>query len=153
FIFRSIDKELTRLFSPTLNRSLLARMVQDQTCAAHPASALVAAPLQAALGLPFTHPRLVVLPPDSLLGPYQTRLAGLFGTLQEGPVESLPDPPPGQDVPDIKETPVVLARLDSLPGERLDAPGFLTARLLDFLMNDWDRHAGQWRWASTPHVK
>jgi hypothetical protein len=148
YVFRSIDKELVRLFNYGLSRSLVARIVQDQTAASHPASALIAAPLQAALGLPFTHPRLVVLPADSLLGAYEPRFAGLLGTLQEAPGESLPDPAPVD--PDIKETEAMLGRVDSVPGNRFDARSFLTARLLDFLMNDWDRHAGQWRWAAIP---
>ena len=153
YVFRSTDKELVRLFNYGLSRSLLARIVQDQTSASHPASALVAAPLQAALGLPAGHPRLVVLPADSALGPYQPRFAGLLGTLQEGPGEVLPDPPPGPTEPDIKETAEMLSRVDSVPGNRIDTRGFLTARLLDFLMNDWDRHAGQWRWAAIPRAE
>ncbi len=150
YVFRSSDKELVRLVNFGLSRSLLARVVQDQTSASHPASALISAPLQAALGLPATHPRLVLLPADSLLGAYQPRFAGLLGTLQEGPGESLPDPPPGSAEPDVKETETMLSRVDSTPGNHVDARGFLTARLLDFLMNDWDRHGGQWRWAAIP---
>ena len=29
----------------------------------------------------------------------------------------------------------------------MDAPEFLAARLMDMLVNNWDRHPGQWKWA------
>ncbi|HEV8599257.1 MAG TPA: hypothetical protein VGQ69_07830 [Gemmatimonadales bacterium] len=149
FIFRSTDKELVRLIHYGLGRSLLSRLVQDQTSASHPASPLVAAPLQAAVGLPFPHPRLVVLPPDPGLGVYQERFAGLLGTLQEGPAEMIAVPA-GGGLPDVEDTDEVLPRLDSLAIHQVDACGFLTARLLDLWLNDWDRHARQWRWVAVP---
>ena len=149
FVFRSSDKELVRLIHYGLNGSLLARWIQDQTAASHPASAIVAAPLQAAVGLPFAHPRLVVLPPDPGLGVYQDRFGGLLGTLQEGPAEMIAVPP-GGELPDVEDTDEVLPRLDSTGTHQVDARGFLTARLLDFWLNDWDRHQGQWRWAALP---
>lgn len=149
FIFRSTDKELIRLIHFGLGRSLLARLVQDQTAASHPASALVTAPMHAAVGLPFTHPRLVVLPPDPGLGVYQERFAGLLGTLQEGPTEMIPVPP-GGELPDVEDTDEVFPRLDSTASHQVDARAFLTARLLDLWLNDWDRHGGQWRWAAVP---
>ena len=31
--------------------------------------------------------------------------------------------------------------------ERIDARGYLTARLVDLFLGDWDRHQDQWRWA------
>ena len=34
--------------------------------------------------------------------------------------------------------------------DRADARAFLKARLMDFLINDKDRHPGQWRWARFP---
>lgn len=149
FIFRSTDKELVRLIHTGLRRTLFARLVQDQASASHPASALVAAPLQAAVGLPFGHPRLVVLPSDPGLGVYQERFAGLLGTLQEGPAEMLPGLPDSA-LPDVEDTDEVLPRVDRSAVHQVDSREFLTARLLDLWLNDWDRHAGQWRWAGVP---
>jgi hypothetical protein len=39
------------------------------------------------------------------------------------------------------------ARLEARTDERIDAPAYLRARLMDLLVGDWDRHVGQWRWA------
>jgi hypothetical protein len=150
FIFRSTDKELVRLLHYGLSRSLLAHLIQDQTSASHPASALVAAQLQAAVGLPAGHPRLVVLPSDDSLGAFQPRFAGLLGTFQEGPTAFLPPSPVGAGAADVKDTEEVMALLDASPNHRVDSRAFLTARMLDLFLNDWDRHGGQWRWVPSP---
>ena len=142
YIFRSTDKELVRLIHAGLSGSMLARVIQDQTSASHPASALVTAPLQEALGLPTAHPRLVLIPSDDSLGAYQARFAGLLGTFQEAPVEL------GNW--DVRDTDEVLPLLNQGGRNQVDAPAFLTARLLDLLVNDWDRHGGQWRWMGSP---
>jgi hypothetical protein len=43
-------------------------------------------------------------------------------------------------------TDALLRRRRERPEERVDARRFLTARLLDLLLGDWDRHRDQWRW-------
>jgi hypothetical protein len=124
----------------------LASLAQDQTSSAHPAGVLVAAGLQRAAGLPAPHPRLVVLADDPALGSFRSRFAGLLGILQESPGESPGVPRDSTGEPLAKHTDELLGLLDAGTGERVDAPAYLTARLLDFFLNDWDRHGGQWRW-------
>lgn len=148
FVFRSVDKELTRLAPPGLGRSPIVGVLQDQASASHPASVLVAAQLQAAAGLPHPNPRFVLLPDDTLLGPFRGRYAGLFGVLQESPSEiSLPHQ--SSDSVDVRNTVEVLPLVEASPTQQIDARAFLTARLLDLFLNDWDRHEGQWRWAAS----
>ncbi len=146
YIFRSVDKEITRLLNYGLSRSLLASILQDQTSSAHPAGVLVAARLQAAAGLPAPPPRLVVLPDDPGLGGFRPRFAGLLGILQEAPGEAPGVPRDSAGEPEVKHTDELVAVLNAGPSNQADARGYLTARLLDFFLNDWDRHGGQWRW-------
>lgn len=47
----------------------------------------------------------------------------------------------------IVDSPELLKLLNTEAKERVDARSFLMARLVDFLINDNDRHAGQWKWA------
>jgi hypothetical protein len=136
YLFRSTDKELSRLISHNLGRSLVAHILQDQTKSSHPAAALIVAPLQARLGLPAGHPELVVIPDDSALGGFRSRFAGLLGVLQEDPA----------DGPQFKDTDEVLALAAGDPSQVLDQNTYLVARLFDFFLNDWDRHPKQWRW-------
>ena len=149
FIFRSVDKEVLRLLHAGLSRSPVAYLVHDQTSSSFPAGALVANELQAAVGLPAGIARLVVMPDDQQLGEYRERFAGVLGLVQEGHGEYRRNPPrPGND--EAKETEEVLPQVDSSSSHRLDPRGYLTARILDLFLNDWDRHPGQWRWAGVP---
>jgi hypothetical protein len=146
YVFRSVDKELTRLVDHRLGRSMFARLLQDQTKGSHPAAPLIVAPLQARLGLPNGHPRFVVLPDDSALGPFRGRFAGLLGTLQENPAGG----------PDVAETDEVLGlTAGDSARHRIDARTYLVARVFDLFLNDWDRHEKQWRWIpeTTPDGK
>ena len=47
----------------------------------------------------------------------------------------------------IVDSPELLKLLNTEAKERVDVRAFLMARLSDFLINDNDRHAGQWKWA------
>jgi len=136
FVFRSSDK-VVRLLPYFMRRSILGWLVQGGVSAAHPGAALIALPLQAAVGLPGHPPELVVLG-NTGLGTYRERYAGLLGTFQEEVGDSTTR----------HSTEELLAALDSNSRHRVNATGFLAARLLDFLLNDWDRHKGQWRWTS-----
>ena len=149
FIFRSVDKEVLRLLNAGLSRSPVAWLVHDQTSSSFPAGALVANELQAAVGLPAGTARLVVMPDDPKLGEYRERFAGVLGLVQEGHGEYRRNPPrAGND--EARDTEEILPRVDSSSSHRLDARGYLTARILDLFLNDWDRHPGQWRWAGVP---
>ena len=139
FVFRSTDKTL-RLLPGPLHRSALGLLLQDHISASHPGAALVAGPLQEAIGFPSLAPGLVVLPDDPRLGAHRSRFAGLLGSIQERRLEAM-------GVEHLS-TDSLLVRLDSGSNQRVDASSFLGARLLDFILNDWDRHPGQWHWVA-----
>ena len=138
-VFRSADKEPVRVMPSITRRSLIAWVLQDQTHSSHPAGAIVANAMQEAVGLPDLHPRLVVMPDDARLGPFRARFGGLLGLLLERPSDAASGHP-------VRGSHQLFAEADSGRPYRFDDAGFLTARLLDFVVNDWDRHAGQWDW-------
>lgn len=141
-VFRSTDKEPIRELPAITRRSLIAWLLQDQTHSSHPAGAIVASALQEAVGLVDLHPRLVMMPDDPRLGPFRPRFGGVLGVLHDRPSEADGHP--------VLASVELFAQIDSGRPYRLDVPGFLTARLLDMLMNDWDRHEGQWLWEANP---
>jgi hypothetical protein len=143
YVFRSIDKDPTPVLRSILHRTLINDAVQDQVSAELPAAALIVAPLLRAAGVRHATPVLVVLPDDSRLGEFRGAFAGMLGTLEESP----PDPGLAPRVADtIVDTEGLIARQISGSGDHVDARAFLTARLMDLWLNDWDRHEGQWRW-------
>ena len=48
---------------------------------------------------------------------------------------------------DVISTDKLEKRVDRGPSDVVDARSFLTARLVDVYLGDWDRHRDQWRWA------
>lgn len=147
FIFRSVDKEVLRLLHAGLSKSPVAWLVHDQTSSSFPAGALVANPLQEAVGIASGHSQLVVMADDARLGEYRERFSGIVGLLTEAPEEYVRRIPDGAGVTEVKDTEEVLPLADSSSRHRLDLQSFLTSRILDGFLNDWDRHEGQWRWA------
>jgi hypothetical protein len=86
------------------------------------------------------------MPDDAALGEFQKDFAGVLGPLCctrstnpgfHGATEILGH----QEFWDLRQ-----AGTTALP----DTHAFLRARLLDILLNDWDRHRLQWRWARIP---
>ncbi|HEX6104317.1 MAG TPA: BamA/TamA family outer membrane protein [Gemmatimonadales bacterium] len=142
FSFRSVDKDPTEAVPEQFRGTVVHRLVQDATSAANPGGALVAPVLLEAAGVLHAPPSLVVLPDHERLGEHRAEFAGLLGTIEERPGDGFAGALEVQDTDDLFE------RLRESPDHRVDAAAFLTARLVDHLLGDWDRHADQWRWAA-----
>jgi hypothetical protein len=147
FFFRSVDKDPSGTLPPELRPTVAGDVVRDQTSSALPTAPLIVGPLLTAAGILHTESGFYVLPPDPGLGEFQAEFAGLIGFLEEriGGAEGPPSRWGGAS--EIIASDTLLARLSRGPDDRADARAFLTARLFDLLIGDWDRHAGQWRWA------
>ena len=142
--FRSINKDPSPLIPQSLRGTVAQRIFQDQISAGHPAAPLVVSPLLDAAGVLHAEPHLVWLPDDPALGEFRTDFGGLLGTIEERPT----DEGPGFAGADkIVSTEELFARLEHDQNERVDTRAYLTARLVDVFLGDWDRHQDQWRWA------
>jgi hypothetical protein len=147
FFFRSVDKDPSGTLPPELRPTVAGNVVRDQTSSALPTGPLIVEPLLTAAGILHAKSWLYVLPNDPSLGEFQAEFAGLMGFLEEriGGTEG----PPSQwgGATEIIGSDTLLARMSRTPDDAVDTRAFLTARLLDLFIGDWDRHAGQWRWA------
>ena len=153
--FRSIDKDPVQALPPALRATAAADIVRDQTSAGHPVGALLAPPILEAAGVLHAKPSLVILPKDDpRLGEFGREFGGMLGTIEERPGDDENAAFAGAS--EVISTTKLLKELEDSPNDRVDAPAFLTARLVDILIGDWDRHADQWRWArfgdARPHV-
>ncbi|HEY0021174.1 MAG TPA: BamA/TamA family outer membrane protein [Longimicrobium sp.] len=146
YVFRSLDKDATQGLHPDLRNTLADRVVQDQVSVALPGGVLIASVLQSAAGVLHAPPRLVVLPDDARLGEFRADFAGMLGTLEERPGDA-DEGPAFAGAARVAGSETLLERLQEGPEHRVDSRAYLTARLLDLVMGDWDRHEGQWRWA------
>ena len=150
YTVRSLDKDPTKRIWDELKNTVVDDVLQDQISALLPTGALVVDALMEATGILHSKHTLVVIPDDPRLQEYREDFAGLVGTLQEHPSEGLGDTPGFAGSRKISGTEKLWQHLEKTPCNRVDSRAFLKARLLDFLINDKDRHSGQWRWARFP---
>lgn len=147
YVFRSVDKDDAAL-PPSLRGNALAEWItRDQTSSSHPAAHLIAAPLLTAAGVLHGTPQLVVMPDDPALGEFQEVFGGRLGVLTPFPSEGAGTGPRFAGALEIIASDSLLQRLNRDPAEQVDARAYLTARLVDMLSNNYDRHPGNWKWA------
>ncbi|MDF3052221.1 MAG: hypothetical protein K0S19_326, partial [Geminicoccaceae bacterium] len=147
FFFRSVDKDPSATLPPELRGTVAADVVRDQTSSALPTGPLVVDALLDSAGILHGRSRLFVLPDDPALGEFRPEFAGLIGFLEERVGGSNPVPAHWGGAREIIRSDSLIARLTRSSDDRVDAGAFLTARLFDVLIGDWDRHSGQWSWA------
>jgi hypothetical protein len=144
FTFRSLDKDPTPALPKPFRGTVVNRLVQDAISSMNPAGALVAASLLEAAGVLHAEPRLTVMPDDERLGEHREAFAGMLGIIELRPGDGF------AGAAEVVNSEDLLERLRESPDHRVDAAAFLTARLVDHLIGDWDRHEDQWRWAAFP---
>ena len=106
----------------------------------------ISAPILEASGVLHPTAVLVVMPDDSALGKFRADFAGRLGMIEEFP--NVPKDGSGfGGATKIIDSEELLRLLNSDAKEHVDARAFLAARLTDFLINDNDRHPGNWKWA------
>lgn len=145
YVFRLTDKSATGAPGP-LRNTPADRFFQDQVSAMHPAGAQISVPIMAASGVLHPTAVLTVMADDSLLGKFREEFGGRLGIVEEFP--NIPDHGPGfGGASKIIDSDELLQRMDSDATQHINAREFLRARLTDFLINDNDRHLGNWKWA------
>ena len=145
--FRSVQKDVSSILPEGLRRSFIVGIVNDQVSHAHPGGALIVPPLADAIGVLHAQPQLAIMPDDPRLGEFREDYAGMLGLIEEF-MDDLPDGKAGfAGSDDIVNSLDLLEELWEDPEVRIDAHAFLKSRLLDFVINDWDRHKDQFRWA------
>lgn len=145
--FRSVQKFPARAAHPDLAGALAGRLLQDQVSSSLPGAPVAAARIAIAAGLPHPLPNLYVLPDDASLGEYREQFAGMLGTFEEFPDEAEDGGAGFQGFTRIAGTESFLENIQEGTEHRVDSRRFLSARLTDLILGDWDRHFGQWRWA------
>lgn len=145
--FRSVFKTPTAGLDADLQGTLVANMLQDGASASHPLGTLVVAPLLAAAGVLHAEPHLAVMPDDPQLGEFREAFAGLLGTIEERPNEAEDGLGGFGAAIRVIGPDRLFERIDESPDDQVDVPAFLTARLIDILIGDRDRHRDNWRWA------
>ncbi|RSK34639.1 BamA/TamA family outer membrane protein [Hymenobacter metallilatus] len=147
YVFRSVDKDVTRILPPELRRSVAANVLRDITPTAHPYSALVTGSLLDKTDILHARPRLFVLPDNNQLGPYRPEYAGLLGTLEDRPGDPKPNLPGFGGADEVRRSFSFFRQLYKDNDNRIDAVALAHARAFDMLVADFGKHEDNWKWA------
>lgn len=138
WVLRTIQKYPDRALPEGLKKTIARDIVQDQVSTGHPFGALIVPPLADALKILHSNPEIVYVGDDPGLGEYRQEFANAAYLFEEREPLQLED---------TDNTEKVQSELqednDHISNQKLT----LRARLLDFVVGDWDRHEDNWRWA------
>jgi hypothetical protein len=137
WVLRTVDKYPERGLPKFMRHTIVRDVLKDRISTSNPYAALTVPPMAGALGIPHMHPEIVFMPDDPALGRYRKEFGNQVLLLEERrPIDSTK----------TKKTEKVQEALEKGDKARVDQKLLLRARLLDMIIGDWDRHAGQWLW-------
>jgi hypothetical protein len=145
---RSVRKNPSQLLPSMLEKSFAADLVADVFTSVHPYAPLTLPTMQKKLGLLGADPGLFYVPKQSGLGVFNTNFGGEMYWLEQRPDEDWS----GTEFFGGSKKIVNNSDMRDLVRKSwkhfVDDENFARARLFDLLIGDWDRHRGQWRWAT-----
>lgn len=147
YVLRSIDKEVEGALPNELKNTLAKNIVQDQVSASNPYAAMVVAKLAESAQLLHSNPEIVFVPDDFRFGIYKNDVANKLFLFEERLQGNQIEMPNFGHTSEIISTDEVLKRMEDKRNHIVDVSSVIRARLFDILINDWDRHDDQWRWA------
>lgn len=136
---RTVQKFPDAAIPPDLRQSVVKDLVEDGISASYPYAALSVNPMASAEKVPSLQRKLVYIPDDPRLGRYRPVFKNTLATMEEREPDS---------VAKTYNTDEVALRLAKDNDNHIDQVEVLRARLLDNFYMDFDRHEGQWRWAT-----
>lgn len=132
---RSVDKDV-KPPGPALQNRVLLNIIQDQVSGAYPYAGLSVPDIAHAAGVPAGEQHLYFVPDDNAFGVHRSAMANRVFILvnrQPGVQENI-------------STDTMMKKLKNDPRFYVDQEAYLKARMVDWLVADWDRHDDQWRW-------
>jgi len=148
YVLRSVNKYIEKALAENFKNTIAVDAVQDMISASHPFSAITVPLLADAAGVMHTNPKIVWIPDDPRLGIYQEDIANGVYLFEERPAGNRDDIASFERSKKIVNTAKVINKTLDDHDHQVDQKAVVRARLFDMLINDWDRHDDQWRWAS-----
>ena len=147
FDMRSVNKDQSKALPKWLRITYLRMMFRDQVAAMNPYAALVVPSLADAVGIDHANPELYFVPYDERMDSiYRSAMAGRVVILEKNLNSSWAGTGAYRNVSDFYDTEEMWEKVEA-SDISIDTAYYLRCRLFDILINDWDRHEGQWEWA------
>ncbi|MFK5855250.1 MAG: metallophosphoesterase, partial [Bacteroidota bacterium] len=148
YVLRSVNKYVEKALAENLRNTVAVDILQDGISASHPFSAIPVPILADAAGVLHTNPKIVWVPDDSRFGIYREEMANGVFLFEERPAGNRDDVASFGQSKKIVNTAKAIDKTQDDHDHLIDQKAAVRARLFDMLINDWDRHDDQWRWAT-----
>ncbi|MCD6063440.1 MAG: metallophosphoesterase [Flavipsychrobacter sp.] len=139
---RQTNKNLDEVMPEGLRGTVASSVAQDMISSSNPYGSLIVPDLLTAVKVPHATPQVFFVPNDPALGEYQSLFANTVCQLEERE-------PTRDGVQESENTLDAINEILDHHNYRKDAKTVLKARLVDFLISDFDRHYAQWKWGET----
>jgi len=136
---RSVQKYPDAAIPADLRQTFVKDIIAEGVSASYPYGTLSMGVLSKAAGVPYLRDRLVYIPDDPRLQRFRSDFKNMIVLMEERE-------PPGVDKSD--NTDELIVKLENDNDDHVDQKEVLKARLLDMFVMDFDRHEGQWLWAT-----
>lgn len=146
YALRSVDKSLEKVIPDIFQGTFVTDIVNDGISMSNPYGALGVPGMAKAMGINHTQPEYFYLPQQAALDTLNKKYAGKVYLLEQRPkgdwsnADNLGNFSKFEDLEDFMK--------DILKSHKysVDQKEFARARMLDILINDFDRHGDQWKW-------
>ncbi|WP_162944470.1 BamA/TamA family outer membrane protein [Flavisolibacter nicotianae] len=136
---RSVEKYPEAAIPADLRETFVKDIVTQGISASYPFGSLSVEPMARAAGVPYHRKKVVYIPDDPRLGRFRSTFQNSMVIMEER------DP---EGVQKKNNTDEIVLKLAKDNDDHIDQVSVLRARLLDNFYMDFDRHEGQWDWAS-----
>lgn len=147
YVFRSVNKDPSKAFEADLNNTLIMDFIQDMIATQHPYGALPVSYMLDQTSILHAQPQLYVMPEHKRLGQFNDDFKGVFGLLEDKPI----DPKKGREgwagADDITKSISLFRKLYTDSKTKVNVEEYARARIFDMLVSDWDRHEDNIKWA------
>lgn len=140
WVLRTVDKDPTLAIPANFRATLFNDVIKDLISASDPYAAMTVPELSNALDLTVPKPELFFVPEDPAFGSNKKIFANTICFLEEKA--------PTKHGEETNTTTRIINRMLEDNDHRVDQTATLRARLLDILIGDFDRHFGQYKWAT-----
>lgn len=157
YVMRGIKKSATRFLQSAafkeryvgndFENTFAEEFLLDFYTTAHPYMPFVAGPLEEAVGIYHTNPKLFYIPRQDALKEYNETYGDELYMVEERPTDEFKDLASFGKPDAIESTDDVYKNIRKDAKYKIDERAYIRVRLFDMLVGDWDRHGDQWRWA------
>jgi len=157
YVMRALKKSAIRFLqtvaftkdyiAPELKDTYTENLLYDFYTSAHPYTPFIVGDLSDSIHVLHTNPKLFYVPMQKTLIPFNNEFGDALYMIEERPEKHHKDQISFEKPDDIISTDDLFSQLRKNKKNKLDERSYITARLFDMVIGDWDRHVDQWRWA------